>query len=230
MRYHVSMKLRLYIFFDIFLAAAAALLLSACAPKSAASDPGPAAPAGSPGPSAGGPAPLAASATATLPGDALRDRLMAAGLGVPKEPIAADDFELASLTGGTLTLSALRGSFVFLNFWATWCPPCRGEMPSMERLYQKLGSRGLEIVAVDLRESQDQVRSFVRDNRLSFRILLDSTGSVGGAWGAQSIPTTYLIDRKGGIVARAIGGREWDSDEMVALFETLLADEPGGGS
>jgi peroxiredoxin len=67
------------------------------------------------------------------------------------------------------------------------------------------------------------VQKFVRDNEITFTVLIDSAGGVGGAWGAQSIPTTYLIDRKGSILARAIGGREWDSPDMVALFEAILS-------
>jgi peroxiredoxin len=169
-------------------------------------------------------APVAAAVPAPAPAE-LRDRLIAAGLGVPKEPIAAEDFELASLAGAQVKLSDYRGKVVFLNFWATWCPPCRGEMPSMQRLYQKLADRGLEILAVDLQEPKDTVRTFVKDKSLTFTVLLDDSGAVGGAWGAQSIPTTYLIDRAGGILARSVGGREWDTADMVALFEAILAVE-----
>jgi thiol-disulfide isomerase/thioredoxin len=151
--------------------------------------------------------------------------LAAAGLAVPKQAMTADDFELASLSGGRTRLSAFRGKLVFLNFWATWCPPCRAEMPSMERLHQLLHDRGLEIVAVDLQENPEEVRKFVKDNSLTFTVLLDADGAVGSAWGAQSIPTTYLIDRKGNIIARAVGGREWDGAEMVELFEAVLAAE-----
>ncbi|MCX7028724.1 MAG: TlpA disulfide reductase family protein [Spirochaetes bacterium] len=170
----------------------------------------------------------AAATTGTVPAassEELRDRLIAAGLSVPKEPIAADDFELTSLAGGKVKLSAYRGRVVFLNFWATWCPPCRAEMPSMERLRTLLGARGLEIVAVDLQEPKNTVQKFVKENSLAFTVLLDANGAVGGAWGAQSIPTTYLIDRRGSILARSVGSREWDSADMVALFETILAAE-----
>ncbi|OHD71645.1 MAG: hypothetical protein A2177_13450 [Spirochaetes bacterium RBG_13_68_11] len=167
----------------------------------------------------------AASASAAVTAGELRELLVAVGLGVPKEPIDADDFELSSLTGGKVKLSSYRGRVVFLNFWATWCPPCRAEMPSMERLHKLLRDRGLEIVAVDLQEPKDTVRKFVKDNALTFTVLLDPQGAVGGAWGAQSIPTTYLIDRKGAILARSVGSREWDTPDMVSLLETVLAAE-----
>ena len=170
---------------------------------------------------------LPAAASPVVPPTAvdLRELLIDAGLAVPREPTPADDFALASLAGGTVKLSDYRGRVVFLNFWATWCPPCRSEMPSMERLYQKLRAKGLEIVAVDLQEPKDTVRRFAKDNGLTFTVLLDANGAVGGAWSAQSIPTTYLIDRTGGILARAIGAREWDSPDMVALFDAILAAE-----
>ena len=203
----------------IFLLIAGAAVLTAvaaCAPRAETG-----APAVQP---AAGATPAASTSAAVTAGE-LRDRLVAAGLGVPKEPIEADDFELASLAGGKVKLSSYRGRVVFLNFWATWCPPCRAEMPSMERLHQLLRGRGLEIVAVDLQESKETARKFVKDNALTFTVLLDPQGAVGGAWGAQSIPTTYLIDRKGAILARSVGSREWDSADMVSLFETILAAE-----
>jgi peroxiredoxin len=95
----------------------------------------------------------------------------------------------------------------------------------MERLYGKMHAKGLEILAVDLQEPKDTVQKFVGDNDITFTVLLDSTGGVGSSWGAQSIPTTYLVDRNGDILARTIGGREWDSPEMLALFEAILAAE-----
>jgi len=206
--------------------AAAAATLAACAPRLEAAGSAARAPAVA----AAAPAPAsapAATAAAVQPVSAaeLHERLVAAGLAVPKKPLDAEDFELASLAGGTVKLSDYRGRVLFLNFWATWCPPCRGEMPSMERLHRLLGGRGLEIVAVDLQEPKDTVQKFVTDNSITFTVLLDTRGAVGGAWGAQSIPTTYLIDRKGRILARSVGGREWDSSDMVALFEAILAAE-----
>jgi peroxiredoxin len=198
----------------IFLALAAAAVASSCAPRAETTAAVSAAPSST----------TPASATAATFTEAeLRDRLVAAGLAVPKEPMPADDFTLTTLEGANVKLSDYRGKVVFLNFWATWCPPCRSEMPSMERLYAKLHGSGLEILAIDLQEPKDTVQKFVKDNALTFTVLLDPKGAVGGAWGAQSIPTTYLIDRKGGILARAIGAREWDSPDMVALFEAILA-------
>jgi thiol-disulfide isomerase/thioredoxin len=210
----------------LLIAAPALAAVVSCAPRGGAGSAGSGSPRPAAGPAAVQPAPApAAPAASALSRDELRDRLLAAGLGVLKEPIEAEDFELPSLADAEVKLSSHRGRVVFLNFWATWCPPCRAEMPSMERLHQRLASRGLAIVAVDLQEPKAAVQKFVSDNAITFAVLLDAAGEVGGSWGTQSIPTTYLIDRNGGIIARAIGGREWDSPDMVSLFEALLAVE-----
>jgi thiol-disulfide isomerase/thioredoxin len=132
------------------------------------------------------------------------------------------DFELETLAGGTRSLNSFKGKVVFLNFWATWCGPCRQEMPSMERLYQRLKGKGLEIVAVNLHEDKATVQKFIDEYKLTFPVLLDKNGRVGSTYGTRSIPTTYIIDRKGFVVAGTIGTREWDSDEYVRFFERLL--------
>jgi thiol-disulfide isomerase/thioredoxin len=132
------------------------------------------------------------------------------------------DFTLPSLNGTNVVLSELAGKVVFLNFWATWCGPCQAEMPSMESLYQKLKDRGFVILAVNLGESNAQVSDFMRKYNLSFPTLLDRTSRVGTQYGAQAIPTTYIIDRRGLIVARMIGSINWDTPEIIAALETLL--------
>ena len=151
-----------------------------------------------------------------------QNEIRAVGLQPLKEGTAIVDFELESLGGGKRTLSSFKGKVVFLNFWATWCGPCRQEMPSMERLYQRLKGKGLEIVAVNLQEDERSVRKFVNEYKLSFPVLLDKTGRVGSMYGARSIPTTYIVDRKGYVVAGTIGTREWDTEEYVRFFERLL--------
>lgn len=163
-----------------------------------------------------------AERTVLLP-DQISSLLEEIGMQVPKNPLAATDFTLESLDGKTTSLSAHKGKFVFLNFWATWCPPCRSEMPAMQALYERLQARGFVILAVDLAEEAAAVRDYVKQNKLTFPVLLDKTGQVGGIYGAQSIPTTYLIDRAGNVLARGVGAQwKWDSPEMIALFEKLL--------
>jgi thiol-disulfide isomerase/thioredoxin len=126
------------------------------------------------------------------------------------------------LNGKNVTLGALKGKVVFLNFWATWCPPCREEMPSMETLYQHFKDRGLEFLAVDIQESGDDVGAFMEKYGLNFPAALDSSGNISNRYGIRSIPTTFIIDREGLILASTVGGRNWDTPEIFAAFETLL--------
>ena len=144
------------------------------------------------------------------------------------QKVAPQDFSLplalppAPPRMGNLSLSSLKGKVVFLNFWATWCGPCRDEMPSMEALYGSFKNKGLEILAVNLRESPKAALDFMRNNRLSFPTVLDTDGRVSGAYGIQAIPTSFLIDRDGQIIAKLVGSIDWDTPEIYAAFESLL--------
>jgi peroxiredoxin len=149
----------------------------------------------------------------------------AVGLAALKEGTKSIDFTLQGLDGKKIALSSFKGKLVFLNFWATWCPPCRAEMPAMERLYQKLKGKGLEILAVDLQEEAKSVQNFVKQNKLSFTVVLDKDGRMGATYGARSIPTSYIIGRNGDVLGGTIGGKEWDSPEMIAFFTRLLEAE-----
>jgi peroxiredoxin len=155
-------------------------------------------------------------------GEVTTEEFKAVGLAALKEGTRSIDFTLTDLSGTKVSLSNYRGKLVFLNFWATWCPPCRAEMPSMERLYQKLKAKGLVILAVDLQEDAKTVQKFVGELKLTFPVVLDSDGRVGATYGARSIPTTYIIGREGSALGGTIGGHEWDSPQMVAFFTRLL--------
>ncbi len=150
------------------------------------------------------------------------EEFKALGLAALKEGTRSIDFTLSDLSGKKVSLSSFRGKLVFLNFWATWCPPCKAEMPSMQRLYQKLKDKGLVILAVDLQEDVKTVQKFVDEHQLGFPVVLDSDGRVGATYGARSIPTTYIIGRDGAVLGGTIGGHEWDSPEMIAFFTRLL--------
>ena len=162
---------------------------------------------------------------ASVPAAGIGKILSDAGFDVPAKSLESTDFSLESLGGGTLALSSLKGKIVFLNFWATWCGPCNIELPSMKAMYEKLKAKGLEIVAVDLMEDKKTVSDFVKAKKLPFTVLLDTDGRVGGLYGTEGIPTTFLIDRTGKILARKVGidGPAWDSPERLALLEKLLA-------
>jgi len=138
----------------------------------------------------------------------------------------APEFSLATPEGKTIALNQLRGQVVFLNFWATWCPPCRLEMPSMERLHQEFRDKGLAMQAIDVGESPKQVSRFMKEFRLNFPALLDVNSEVFSRYGVQGLPTTVLIDRSGRTVGAAIGAREWTSPEGKALIRSLL-DQKG---
>ena len=139
-------------------------------------------------------------------------------------PLAAPGFTLPDMDGEMHSLEDFRGKVVMLNFWATWCPPCRREKPSMHRLYEKYRERGLTVVAVNQFEDPDLVIEFT--GRLSLEptipILFDRESRVSEQYGVKGLPTTYLLDKAGKIQFRAIGGREFDHPEVEVLIESLL--------
>ncbi|MCL2804830.1 MAG: TlpA family protein disulfide reductase [Treponema sp.] len=132
------------------------------------------------------------------------------------------DFTLQNLNGENVTLSSYKGKVVLLNFWATWCPPCRDEMPSMETLYKRYKNQGLELLAVNLRENPAAVRQFIQRGGYTFPIPLDTNGRVSGNYGVEAIPTTYVIDREGMIIGRIVGAIHWDTPQVFAAFDALL--------
>lgn len=152
------------------------------------------------------------------------DRSLLADIGVSAfaNPPDGEAFSLATLDGSTTALSDYRGSWVLLNFWATWCGPCVAEMPSMERLYGQFKDDGLVIVGVNQQESADEVSAFVAEQGLTFPILLDSNGRVGSRYGVRGIPTTYLLDPTGRVLGSKVGFMEWDEEHVVAAIRSLI--------
>lgn len=139
-----------------------------------------------------------------------------------QEHIEAPDIVGPGLNGDTIRLRDFRGKVVFVNFWATWCVPCRREMPGMERLYRDFKGEGLVILAVNLQEPPGPVRAFVRELNLTFPVMLDPTAAAFRKYRVPGIPATYLIDRNQFIVGRAFGAREWDSRAGRAYIRTLV--------
>ncbi len=119
---------------------------------------------------------------------------------------AKADFTLQDLSGKTWTRSALKGKVVLVNFWATWCPPCRKEMPDLERLYKEFGDRGFVVLAIS-DEDQSKVKPFIAQAGYSFPVLLDRGRKVNDAYHIQGIPNSFLYDRQGKLVAQAIDMR-----------------------
>ena len=127
----------------------------------------------------------------------------------------APDFELKTIEGDTIKLSDLRGKVVFVNLWATWCPPCRAEMPEMVRYYKDHSSKDIEVLAVNLTDSdsEKEVKKFAQDFNLNFPVLLDPEGKVGDTYKTVTIPTTYIIDKKGIIKQKHIGPMSYEMME-----------------
>jgi peroxiredoxin len=132
------------------------------------------------------------------------------------------DFTLLDVDGQKFTLSDFKGKIVFLNFWTTWCPECRIEMPSMEKLHTTLKGKDFVMIAVNLQEPVLQVKTFLKKYPLTFTILLDSKGKIGSRFVIRAVPTTFILDKNGGIIGKALGSRPWDSKNSIALFEHLI--------
>ncbi|HEX5520974.1 MAG TPA: redoxin domain-containing protein [Longimicrobiaceae bacterium] len=172
---------------------------------------------------------LALLAGLVVAGWTVRDRFLPVEVGT-----AAPDLVAADLDGRPVSLAELRGEVVLLNVWATWCPPCREEMPSMQRLAEQLGPEGLRIVAVSIdaasgkrdaggREGGD-VRAFADEYGLTFDIWRDPEGRVQQIYRTTGVPESFVIDRRGMIVKKVIGATEWDSPANVELIRRLLGE------
>ncbi len=145
-------------------------------------------------------------------------------MGILKMPHAIRPLEiqLKDIFGNTVSLSAFRGKIVFLNFWATWCPTCVVEMPSMEKLHRRFKNQDFVMIAVNMQESETQVKSFFKQLQLSFTALLDSSGEVAAGLAVNALPTTYFLDKEGRIIGAALGPREWDNQASIELFKFLI--------
>jgi len=156
--------------------------------------------------------------------------LRAPGSSGPRIDAPAPGFSLPDLDGGALALDALRGRVVFVNFWGTWCAPCRDEAPSLERLYGQLRDDGFELlgVSIDAPGARDEIRAFRDEFGISFPILVDPGKEVYRAYGATGVPETFLIDAGGNLVERFVGPRNWDEPRYARALRRLLeAREPG---
>ncbi|MGI9336781.1 MAG: TlpA disulfide reductase family protein [Gammaproteobacteria bacterium] len=139
------------------------------------------------------------------------------------KPAPAPDFELEALGGGTRSLADFRGRYVLLNFWATWCPPCLEEMPSMDGLEKRYEDRNFAVVAVSTdKEGADIVQGFVDRLGVGFVVLLDPEQRVAGEYGAVNLPVSFLLDREGRVIAAALGARDWLSEESLSYLDENL--------
>lgn len=129
--------------------------------------------------------------------------------------------------GGDLDLSALRGKLVLVNFWATWCPPCRDEMPSLTRLAQSYDPASFEVVAVSVDEGWEPVDKFLGTKATPFRVALDQGGQVSRSYGTSKFPESYLVDQEGRVRLKFVGPRLWTQPDMATLVEAYGARRKG---
>jgi DsbE subfamily thiol:disulfide oxidoreductase len=139
-----------------------------------------------------------------------------------KDRPEAPDFKLMSPSGKPISLRDFRGKVVFLNMWASWCGPCRTEMPGMDRLYHEFKGKGFEILAVNVKDKREDALRFLKELKISYPVALDPQGEVGLLYGAWGMPTTYLIDRKGAVLARLWGPADWYSPAARNLIKALV--------
>lgn len=145
----------------------------------------------------------------------------AAGLEpAPEEGHIAPDFTLKDLHGNTVNLEELRGKVVFINFWASWCPPCRAEMPEIEAVHQEYKDRGVVVLGVDISEPENTVRQYIQQGGFTWTILMDSTGEVARDYRITAIPTSFFLDREGIIRVVKVGAmtkREMEANIAEAM-------------
>ena len=165
-----------------------------------------------------------------------RRTLLGLALGAVAAPVLARGYDVApwpagrptpalqalDLQGRTWTLDGLRGRAVVLNFWATWCPPCRAEMPSLQQLGEIYGPEQLQVLAVNVGEGPRRINQYLQASGLNLTVLLDPQSEIVRAWGANVLPTTMLIDASGRPRQRVRGEVDWSGREAAALVEPLL--------
>ena len=137
---------------------------------------------------------------------------------------AAPAFSLDSTNGGKVSLSDFDGKVLVVNFWATWCPPCRQEMPSLQRLWRTLQPDGVELVAIDFGDPPAPVQEFAREANIQFPLLLDPLGETVRAYGVVGLPTTFVVDRQGQVAIKATGERDWDAQRIVDAIRKLAQE------
>jgi len=149
------------------------------------------------------------------------DRLEKLGFYVFPAPEQIPPFGVKTLAGVDTSLASVAGKVVLLNFWATWCPPCRTEMPSIQILNDKLKGSAFAVFAVSVAEKPATVTEFLKSNPYSFPMYLDESGSASAPFAGQGIPTTFILDKQGRAIAGMVGARSYDGPEVVALFKEL---------
>ncbi|MDH5560851.1 MAG: TlpA family protein disulfide reductase [Deltaproteobacteria bacterium] len=132
-----------------------------------------------------------------------------------------DNFSYRLLSGKTEELDSNQGKILFLNFWATWCVPCKKEMPDMEELHHLLKDTQFRIISISYSEEEKKVKEFIDLYPYSFDIALDSDGKIGTKLGVSGLPTTYILDKNLNIIAKAMGPRKWQDKSVIAFLKKI---------
>jgi len=164
-----------------------------------------------------------------------------AGLGIvwlllhphSRRPVALGDrapgFSLPSLASGNLSLADFRGKVVVLNFWATWCPPCIAETPSLETFASKMKDRGVVVLGVSVDQDPAALQEFVKQYHLTYAVARDSSRNVPTRYGTYKFPETYIIDRSGYVAEKIIGATNWTDPRIISFVESLTGGAPASG-
>jgi len=136
-------------------------------------------------------------------------------------PFQFQDFKVTDLKGGSVLRTNTKGKVVLLNFWATWCPPCREEIPSIESLSKSMAGKKFEVFAVSVGEDPATVKSFVAEQKMTYPIYLDSRNLLSRTYASQGIPTTYLLDKNGKFIAGIVGSYKYDNAAFIAFLSEL---------
>jgi len=137
--------------------------------------------------------------------------------------IPAPDFTFPGLDGKMVSLSDYKGKVVLVNIWATWCPPCVAEMPSMEKLYHKFKGENFEILAVSIDETGlKAVAPFMKKTRLTFPALIDSQGAIKSVYRITAIPESFIVDKQGLLIKKIVGPADWASPQVLGFFSNLI--------
>ena len=138
----------------------------------------------------------------------------------------APNFTLKSLDGENVSLSQFKGKVVLLNFWATWCSPCKEEIPELNRLYEKMKDRNFVILAVsEDNKPPEKIKDFTREYNMKFTVLYDGSRTAAGLYRLSGVPETFLIDKNGKLIYKFIGPKNWTGKEMMDIFEKLLNNQ-----